>query len=175
MRIITSILVYLTSLLYLGCNDNLHETEKEMPNVILIMADDMGYECLGAYGSTEYNTPNLDKMAEEGILFEHCYSQPLCTPSRVKIMTGKYNYRNYEYFGYLNENQHTIGNLMKDAGYSTCIVGKWQLNGISYKNEIPEWNDNERPNKFGFDEYCLWQLTQARSHGERYSNPLIEL
>src|SRR6056297_1342723 len=72
------------------------------PNIVLIMADDMGYECLGCNGSTEYRTPNLDRLAGRGIRFEHCFSQPLCTPSRVKIMTGKYNFRNYEDFGYLN-------------------------------------------------------------------------
>ncbi|MDX1700286.1 MAG: sulfatase-like hydrolase/transferase [Melioribacteraceae bacterium] len=164
----------ITLLFHLSCADVADEKLEQMPNIILIMADDMGYECLGAYGSTDYKTPNLDKMAEEGVLFENCISQPLCTPSRVKIMTGLYNYRNYEYFGYLNDDQHTFGNLMKDAGYATCIVGKWQLNGISYKNEIEDWDDNKRPYKLGFDEYCLWQLTKARAEGERYANPLID-
>jgi arylsulfatase A len=65
-----------------------------LPNVILIMADDMGYECLGAYGSTEYSTPHLDKLAQNGIRVTQCHAQPLCTPSRVKIMTGKYNFIN---------------------------------------------------------------------------------
>ncbi len=146
----------------------------QKPNVILIMADDMGYECLGTYGSTSYQTPVLDSLAANGIQFAHCISQPLCTPSRVKMMTGLYNYRNYEYFGYLNENQYTFGNLMREAGYQTCIAGKWQLNGLAYKNEIPSWNDASRPQQFGFDEYCLWQLTKARSEGERFANPLIE-
>jgi arylsulfatase A len=63
---------------------------------------------------------------------------------------------------------------MKDAGYATCIVGKWQLNALAYKDEIPYWNDATRPNKFGFDEYCLWQLTKTRSEGERFADPLIE-
>src|SRR5699024_6414428 len=70
---------------------------REKTNVILIMADDMGYETLGAYGSAVYQTPNLDRMAENGVKFTNMFSQPLCTPSRVKIMTGKYNYRNYTY------------------------------------------------------------------------------
>ena len=144
------------------------------PNVILIMADDMGYECLGTYGSTSYQTPVLDSLAANGLQFDHCISQPLCTPSRVKIMTGLYNYRNYEYFGYLNENQYTFGNLMREAGYQTCIAGKWQLNGLAYKDEIASWNDDSRPQQLGFDEYCLWQLTQGRSEGERFANPLIE-
>ena len=101
------------------------------PNIVLIMADDMGYECLGSYGSAVYNTPNLDKLAAQGVRFTHCYAQPLCTPSRVQLMTGKYNFRNYEEFGYLNPKEKTFGNLLKEAGYRTCIAGKWQLNGIS--------------------------------------------
>jgi arylsulfatase A len=78
------------------------------PNIVLIMADDMGYECLGSNGSLSYQTPNLDQLASEGIRFSHCISQPLCTPSRVKLMTGKYNYRNYESFEYLNPNQLSL-------------------------------------------------------------------
>ncbi len=150
------------------------EKQEHKPNVILIMADDMGYECLGSYGGLSYKTPILDKLAAEGIRFANCVSQPLCTPSRVKIMTGLYNYRNYEYFGYLNLDQPTFGKLMKDAGYATCIAGKWQLNGLAYKEKVPDWNDPSRPNKFGFDEYCLWQLTKERKEGERYADPLIE-
>jgi arylsulfatase A len=141
------------------------------PNIVLIMADDMGYECLGCNGSLSYRTPNLDRIASQGIRFTHCIAQPLCTPSRVKLMTGKYNYRNYEYFGYLNPNQKTFGNYLKDAGYATCISGKWQLNGISQL--LPGYDDVTRPYHFGFDEYCLWQLNKGRNDGERYANPLI--
>uniref|UniRef100_UPI003217943B sulfatase-like hydrolase/transferase n=1 Tax=uncultured Draconibacterium sp. TaxID=1573823 RepID=UPI003217943B len=147
-------------------------TKETPPNIVLIMADDMGYECLGCNGSTEYKTPNLDRLAETGIRFDNCYSQPLCTPSRVKIMTGKYNYKNYEDFGYLNPNQKTFGNLLKDAGYATCIAGKWQLNGLNRNN--PDNQDVNRPHHFGFDEYCLWQLNRRRTvDGERYANALI--
>jgi len=141
------------------------------PNIVLIMADDMGYECLGCNGSTEYNTPNLDRLAAGGLRFTNCYSQPLCTPSRVKLMTGKYNYRNYEDFGYLNPDQKTFGNLLQDAGYATCISGKWQLNGLNRNNEGNQ--DLSRPNHFGFEEYCLWQLHHERKSGERFANPLI--
>jgi len=141
------------------------------PNIVLIMADDMGYECLGCNGSTEYKTPNLDRLAVGGLRFTNCYSQPLCTPSRVKIMTGKYNYRNYQDFGYLNPDQKTFGNLLQDAGYATCISGKWQLNGLNRNNEGNQ--DVSRPYHFGFDEYCLWQLHHKKSSGERFANPLI--
>ncbi|MDX1285873.1 MAG: sulfatase-like hydrolase/transferase, partial [Draconibacterium sp.] len=82
-------------------------------------------------------------------------------------MTGKYNYRNYEDFGYLNPNQKTFGNLLQDAGYATCVAGKWQLNGINRNN--PNNQDVNRPYQFGFDEYCLWQLHHPKKHGERFS------
>lgn len=145
--------------------------EIKQPNIVLIMADDMGYECVGANGNTEYQTPNIDRLSESGLRFEHCYSQPLCTPSRVKIMTGKFNYRNYEDFGYLNPNQKTFGNLLQDAGYATCIAGKWQLNGLNRNNANNQ--DVNRPYLFGFDEYCLWQLNHPKMDGERFANPLI--
>ena len=164
-------ILILPLLLSSGCKKL--KTEKQ-PNIILIMADDMGYECISTYGSLTYSTPVLDSLAANGMKFSNCISQPLCTPSRVKIMTGLYNYRNYDYFGHLNSDQFTFGNLMQEAGYKTCIAGKWQLNGLSYKKKLPHWNDNSRPVKFGFDEYCLWQLTVPGNKGGRYADPLIE-
>lgn len=164
----------INSLLLLSAASCTPTITENKPNVLLIMADDMGYECLSAYGSTSYATPNIDQLASVGVRFSNCVSQPLCTPSRVKIMTGLYNHRNYDYFGHLNTNQYTFGNLMQDAGYATCIAGKWQLNGAYHKDEIPDWNDNTKPNQFGFDEYCLWQLTKPGSEGGRYAHPLIE-
>ena len=142
------------------------------PNVILIMADDIGFECLSINGSTSYKTPVLDSLANKGINFTKAISQPLCTPSRVKIMTGKFNFKNYEYFTYLNPKEKSFGNLFKENGYKTAIVGKWQLNGIAHK--LKGFNDNTRPNHFGFDEYSLWQLTKLKSYGERFANPYIE-
>ena len=142
------------------------------PNVILIMADDIGFECLSINGSTSYKTPVLDSLANKGINFTKAISQPLCTPSRVKIMTGKFNFKNYEYFTYLNPKEKSFGNLFKENGYKTAIVGKWQLNGIAHK--LQGFNDNTRPNHFGFDEYSLWQLTKLKSYGERFANPYIE-
>jgi arylsulfatase A len=146
---------------------------EERPNIVLIMTDDMGYECLSCNGSLSYQTPNLDRMAEKGIRFTQCIAQPLSTPSRLKMMTGMYNYRNYEYFGFLNPNQKTFGNYLKEAGYSTCIAGKWQLNGIT-QNLLGN-QDTDRPYHFGFDEYCLWQLNKRPKGniGERFANPLI--
>lgn len=133
------------------------------PNIILIMADDLGYECIGANGSTHYKTPRLDALAGEGMRFTQAYSQPLCTPSRVQLMTGKHNFRNYTKFAYLNPEEKTFAQALKAAGYATAIAGKWQLG-----------NDKTLPARFGFDEYCLWQLSHKKADGERYANPLIE-
>ena len=133
----------------------------DRPNIVMIMADDCGFECIGAHGGTSYKTPILDKMAKEGALFKHCYSQPICTPSRVKLMTGIYNVRNYAEFGLLDKSQRTFGNILRDAGYRTCIVGKWQLG-----------KDAKLPDHFGFDEHCLWQLLRRPS---RFASPGLEI
>ena len=140
---------------------DLSSAVERKPNLILIMADDLGYETITADGGESYKTPNLDKLAAGGIRFENCHVQPLCTPTRVQLMTGMSNVRNYTHFGHLDPGQTTFGNLLKSAGYSTCIAGKWQLG-----------RDLALPGKFGFDEYCLWQLTRRP---DRYKNPGLEV
>ena len=147
--------------LILGCSNSTPGQEQSRPNLVVIMADDIGYECLSSYGSEVYETPNLDKLAASGIRFNNAHSQPICTPSRVQIMTGIYNNRNYVRFGLLDPAAVTFGNVLRDAGYRTCIAGKWQLKG-----------GFEGPIKFGFDNYCLWQLTRRPS---RYPNPGLEI
>lgn len=134
---------------------------EKRPNVVLILADDLGYECLGCNGCESYKTPHLDALAAGGVRFTQCHVQPLCTPTRVELMTGKANVRNYTRFGHLEPSQTTFGNLFKKAGYATCITGKWQLS-----------NGLEGPARFGFDEYCLWQVTRRP---ERYKNPGLEI
>ncbi|MEM7601299.1 MAG: sulfatase-like hydrolase/transferase, partial [Verrucomicrobiota bacterium] len=107
------------SLLLFGCSVPVIAGDK--PNVLLIMADDLGIEGLSCYGSESYQTPNLDRLASGGIRYSHAYSQPLCTPTRDQIMTGKYNLRNWIYFGILEPKERTFGHLMQDAGYETAI------------------------------------------------------
>ncbi|MHB1033748.1 MAG: sulfatase-like hydrolase/transferase [Pirellulales bacterium] len=135
--------------------------EARRPNIVLILADDLGYETLGANGGTSYRTPELDKLAAGGVRFTHCYVQPLCTPTRVQLMTGLYNIRNYIRFGVMAPESVTFANMLKNAGYSTCMAGKWQLG-----------RDLDLPKKFGFDEYCLWQHTRRPP---RYANPGLEI
>jgi Sulfatase len=91
------------------------------PNIILVMVDDFGYECVTANGGQSYQTPVLDRLASSGIRFEQCHVQPLCTPTRVQLMTGKYNIRNYLNFGTLPRSEVTFGNLLKEAGYAKPI------------------------------------------------------
>lgn len=148
------------------------QTTPDRPNIILIMADDMGYECLSANGSADYETPRLDALAAEGMRFTHCYSQPLCTPSRVQIMTGRYNFRNYTAFGVLPPEEITFGHVLKDAGYATAIAGKWQLYGFDTR-QAQSGGKGTLPEAAGFDDYCLWQVTHPRKEGERYADPLM--
>lgn len=139
------------------------------------MADDVSWEAFGCYGAEDYKTPQLDQLAKQGMRFAHCYSTPICTTSRVKIMTGRYNFRNYTHFGYLNPKDKTFAHMLKKAGYSTAIAGKWQLNGLY--NQLPGHDDASRPVKAGFDEYMLWQLTTGKGGkegGERFWSPPIE-
>lgn len=140
----------------------------DRPNVILVLADDLGAAELGCYGNTEHRTPNLDRMAEQGLRLDTFYATPLCTPTRVCLMTGQYGFRN-GYLGMNNEafkpakdspqyeiaNHFTIGDLMKSAGYVTALAGKWQLPG-----KIPTLVHD-----CGFDEYRMWAYTHNLPDG----------
>lgn len=126
------------------------------------MADDSAADNYGCYGSTFFKTPILDRLANTGAKFNHCYSEPVCTPSRVKIMTGRSGVRNYVQFGTLDKDEITFGNIMKKAGYATAIAGKWQLHNGDRGTLAPA---------SGFDTYCLWNYPGTGS--SRYWNPSI--
>jgi len=148
--------------------------EARRPNIILIMADDVGIDGLSCYGSDTYRTPHLDKLAASGMRFTHAYSQPLCTPTRVQIMTGKYNQRNWLYFGILDPKERTFGHLLKDAGYKTCIVGKWQLQSYDppdFPNAARRRSTGMRVDQAGFDEHALFHSWHTEDKGSRYANP----
>lgn len=140
------------------------------PNVIYIYADDMGYGELGCYGQQKIKTPNIDRLAAEGIRFtQHYTSTPVCAPARCMLMTGKngghsFIRGNYEFGGFadsteggqmpLPEGTFTIAKLMKQAGYATGATGKW---GLGMPNTTGD------PNKQGFD-YFYGYLDQKQAH-----------
>lgn len=148
----------------------------EKPNVVVIMADDIGFECYSHKGSEFYSTPNIDALAKTGVEFTQAYSQPICTPSRVRIMTGRYNIKNYVEFGLLPLKQPTFASMVRANGYATAIAGKWQLSP----------GDLQGPSQAGFDEFFLWHFSTAhgkhlkaklpaalRDKGSRYKSPKL--
>lgn len=148
----------------------------DRPNVLLIMADDIGIDGLGCYGGDSYKTPHLDRLAAEGVRFTHALSQPLCTPTRVQIMTGKYNHRNWRSFGILDPNETTFGHRMKAAGYATGIFGKWQLQSYD-PPDLPgaakRRGKGMHPKDAGFDQYALFHALHTENKGSRYANPTM--
>lgn len=136
-------------------------TTASKPNILFILADDMGWGDLSCYGRPDYKTPNLDKLAIEGIRFTNAYSAaPVCTPTRVGFMTGRYparlrvgleepiferkelNEEQLKTYG-IPEGHPTVASLIKSAGYSTALVGKWHIGYLPYFG----------PLKSGFDEF----------------------
>jgi hypothetical protein len=129
------------------------------PNIVVFLADDIGREAFGSYGGTSYETPHIDRLAAGGMRFTRAYATPLCTPTRAQLLTGKYNFRNYETFGVLDTAERTFANYLQSAGYTTAVAGKWQLSGSF-----------QTPHHFGFHEYLVWQLERPDYWG-RYKDP----
>ena len=145
----------------------------DRPNVVLVMVDDLGYEALGAYGGVSYETPALDRLAASGVRFTHAYATPLCAPSRLQLMTGRYTHRNYTEWGVLPKDEITFANLLRDAGYATYVAGKWQLWGhtLIWDPDGPCCpRQGQTPTDAGFDEYLLWYLG---TKGSRYADPVL--
>jgi arylsulfatase A-like enzyme len=122
-------------------------------NIVLIVADDMGFSDIGCYGS-EINTPNIDRLAQEGVRLKQCYNNGICAPSRASLLTGQYHHkagigffnRNLglpAYQGYLNKQSLTFAEVFKAAGYNTYLSGKWHVG-----NDTSAW-----PLKRGFDKF----------------------
>lgn len=144
--------------------------EPRRPNIIYILADDLGYGDIGPYGQEKIDTPNLDQMAERGMLFtQHYAGSTVCAPSRAVLMTGKHtghvNVRgNRGLGGFLDENEYgqlpldsqetTVAELLQEAGYETALIGKWGLGGPRGKGG---------PNSQGFD-YFYGYLDQKQAH-----------
>ena len=120
------------------------------PNLVVVLADDLGYGDLGVYGSTTIRTPHLDRMGREGTRLTDFYATPTCTPSRAALFTGRYPIRSglvrvlqaSENFG-IPDSETTLGEALKPLGYTTALIGKWHL------GSRPRF----RPNRHGFDFY----------------------
>lgn len=133
--------------------------EKKQPNIIFILADDLGYSELGCFGNTFNETPNIDKLAQNGIRFTNAYTgQTVSSPTRASLMTGLYPARTgiIDYLRpddtlHLSESYTTMPEALKGAGYHTCIIGKWHLTG--YKRGGAPYESS--PDKHGFDEVIL--------------------
>lgn len=121
----------------------------DRPNLVVVLADDLSYGTLAHEGGGIAPTPNLDRMAAEGLRFINCHVQPVCTPTRAQLMTGRGNRRNYVGFGDL-PHEPTFANHLRDLGYATAMAGKWQLG-----------NKTTRPREAGFDTFHLREQQYA--------------
>ena len=142
--------------------------ERVRPSIVLILADDIGIEAVSAYGS-EIETPALDDLASAGVRFDNAHATPLCTPSRVRLLTGQYSFRNYKAFGHLDAGESTIAKELSAAGYVTGVAGKWQLSG-GYLDKVP----GSTPAEAGFDESFVWH-GPGEEEGCRYWSPTLQL
>ena len=129
------ILLFLTALLLIGCSRSTEEEPR--PNIVLILADDLGFSDLGCYGG-EINTPHLDALAGKGLRFTNFYNTGRCCPTRASLLTGLYPhqagvgrmvYNNYggSYQGFLNRKAVTLAEVLQPAGYKTLMTGKWHV------------------------------------------------
>lgn len=141
------------------------EVKTQRPNIILIMADDQGWGDLSFNGNTNLSTPNIDALAKNGVSFEHFYVQPVCSPTRAELLTGRHSSRLGVYATStggerINLGETTIAKVFKKAGYKTAAYGKWH-NGMQ-----PPYH----PNAMGFEDYYGF----TSGHWGNYFSPMLE-
>lgn len=162
-----------------GCNKAKPDKEEIAPNIIFILADDLGYGDLGCYGNRDILTPNIDKLAETGIRFTQAYAgSAVSSPSRCALITGKNTGNttirdNFAAAGgieglkngntirrmHILPSDTTLATVLGNAGYRTCIVNKWHLDGF---------NPEATPLHRGFDEFYGWLVSTAHSNDPYY-------
>jgi arylsulfatase A-like enzyme len=149
------------------------------PNILFIMADDLGKEWISCYGAEDIETPHIDTLAAGGMKFHNAWSMPQCTPSRASLLTGTYPWRNgwvnhwdvprwgVGYFDWKQPENMTFARLMKDLGYATCAAGKWQINDFRIEPQAMK--------KHGFDDWAMWTgyETGVKASAERYFDPYV--
>ena len=158
-----TILISLLLSLFISCNSNIDS--QAHPNIILILTDDQGWGDLSLNGNKDLHTPNIDKIAHNGVRFDRFFVSPVCSPTRAEILTGRHHTRTGVYDVSLggeriNVDEETLGDLFKAAGYRTAAYGKWH-NGM----QAPY-----HPNTRGFDQFYGF----CSGHWGNYFNPVLE-
>ncbi|MBK8503384.1 MAG: arylsulfatase [Saprospiraceae bacterium] len=169
-----SLYILISGVIFFSCHNeekavDAKATSRTLPNIIIIYADDLGYGDVGAYGATQLKTPNMDRLAREGLRFTKGYAaSATCTPSRFALLTGVYPWRNKDAKILpgtapllIDTGQITVPKMLKSKGYHTGIVGKWHL-GLG--DGHVDWNKHiaPGPNEVGFDYAYIMAATQDR-------------
>ena len=158
-----TILISFLLSIFISCNSNIDS--QVHPNIILILTDDQGWGDLSLNGNEDLHTPNIDKIALNGVIFDRFFVSPVCSPTRAEILTGRHHTRTGVYDVSLggeriNVDEETLGDLFKAAGYKTAAYGKWH-NGM----QAPY-----HPNTRGFDQFYGF----CSGHWGNYFNPVLE-
>lgn len=158
-----------TLILFILLVFNLTIWAQQKPNIIIIYADDLGYGDLSCYGMSKISTPNIDKLAKQGLQFSNAHStSATCTPSRYGLLTGKYPWKQNgtgiapgDASLIIPTNKATLPSMLQKAGYTTAVIGKWHLglgtNGIDWNTEI-----KPGPKEVGFDYSFIMPATLDR-------------
>ena len=149
---------------FVGCTQQTEELPQQ-PNIIIFLSDDQGWGDFSINGNSNINTPNIDRLAGEGVSFNNFYVQPVCSPTRGEMLTGRYHARGGVYSTSaggerLDLDETTIADVFKAAGYATAAYGKWH-NGMQYPYH---------PNGRGFDDYYGF----CSGHWGNYFDPMLE-
>ena len=157
--------------LALSCERQSDQNAQKRPNIIFIMTDDHASHAMSCYGSRINKTPNLDRIANEGVRFDNCFcTNSICAPSRAVILTGKYNHMNgvTDNIREFDSTQQTYTKLLQQAGYETAMIGKWHLKsdptGFDYWNVLPGQGHYYNPDLIEMGE---------RKHYEGYVTDII--
>ncbi len=141
------------ALLFTKCSSSHQNEDKSQPNIIVFLADDLGYGDLGCYGNPIIQTPALDQFASEGVMLTDCHSGgTVCSPSRASLLTGRNPYRSGFYYiqgawgSHLQDSEITVAELLKSGGYETSFFGKWHLSRLEKSRY-----DEPGPSEQGFD------------------------